>query len=167
MLKLRINPIVAKDLKSIRDYIAEDNEENAGKTIKEILARKLHQRNRYVVNRISKDEWERLISLANVLHCENPKKIEAEWIEEYRLEKGNFDITEVDKELVDEIPSETQMGKVYMRLILSTLQPEEDYIDGMIRVYNDGICEVIDNYNGSAYYEPSYMITRAYNNGGF
>lgn len=26
MLKLRINPIVAKDLKNIRDYIAEDNE---------------------------------------------------------------------------------------------------------------------------------------------
>ncbi len=29
MLKLRINPIVAKDLKNIRDYIAEDNEEYA------------------------------------------------------------------------------------------------------------------------------------------
>jgi toxin ParE1/3/4 len=27
MLKLRINPIVAKDLKNIRDYIAEDNED--------------------------------------------------------------------------------------------------------------------------------------------
>ena len=36
MLKLRINPIVAKDLKNIRDYIAEDNEEYAVKTIKEI-----------------------------------------------------------------------------------------------------------------------------------
>ena len=36
MLKLRINPIVAKDLKNIRDYIAEDNEEYAAKTIKEI-----------------------------------------------------------------------------------------------------------------------------------
>ena len=36
MLKLRINPVVADDLKSIRDYIAEDNEEYALKTIKEI-----------------------------------------------------------------------------------------------------------------------------------
>ena len=36
MLKLRINPIVAKDLKNIRDYIAEDNEEYAAKTIKEL-----------------------------------------------------------------------------------------------------------------------------------
>ena len=36
MLKLRINPIVSKDLKNIRDYIAEDKEEYAAKTIKEI-----------------------------------------------------------------------------------------------------------------------------------
>ena len=39
MLKLRINPIVAKDLKNIRDYIAEDNEEYAAKTIKEIYSK--------------------------------------------------------------------------------------------------------------------------------
>ena len=36
MLRLRINPIVVKDLKNIKDYIAEDNEEYAAKTIKEI-----------------------------------------------------------------------------------------------------------------------------------
>lgn len=40
----------------------------------ERVARKPHQRNKYVVNQILKDEWERLISLASVLHCENPKK---------------------------------------------------------------------------------------------
>ena len=39
MLKLRINPIVAKDLKKIRDYIAEDNEEYAPKTLKEIYGK--------------------------------------------------------------------------------------------------------------------------------
>lgn len=39
MLKLRINPIVAEDLKNIRDYIAEDHEEYAAKTIKEIYGK--------------------------------------------------------------------------------------------------------------------------------
>ena len=39
MLKLRINPIVAEDLKNIRDYIAEDNEEYGVKTIKEIYGK--------------------------------------------------------------------------------------------------------------------------------
>ena len=37
MLKLRINPIVVRDLKNIRDYIAEDNEEYATKTIKSFM----------------------------------------------------------------------------------------------------------------------------------
>lgn len=104
----------------------------------ERIARKLHQRNQYVVNSIPKDEWVRFISLADVLHSENPIKLEDEWVNEFQLKKGSFDITDVDEELANIIPSETQMGKVYMRLISSTLQPDEDYIDGFIRVYNDG-----------------------------
>ena len=39
MMKLRINPIVAEDLKIIKEYIAEDNEEMAVNTIQEIYAR--------------------------------------------------------------------------------------------------------------------------------
>ena len=39
MLKLRINPLVVNDLKEIRDYIAEDSEECALKTIKEIYSK--------------------------------------------------------------------------------------------------------------------------------
>ena len=133
----------------------------------ERIARKLHQRNRYVANQIGKKELVRLISLANVLHCENPLKLEDEWIHEYFLQKGTFDITDVDSDLVEKIPTATQMGKVYTRLILSTLQPGEDFIDGLLRIYNDEICDTIDNYNCSAYYEPSYAITRAYNENGF
>ena len=39
MMKLRINPIVAEDLKNIKEYIAEDNDEMAAKTIQEVYAR--------------------------------------------------------------------------------------------------------------------------------
>ena len=77
------------------------------------------------------------------------------------------DIADVDKELVDQIPSVTQMGKVYQRLILDTMLPGENYIDGIVRVYNNATCDTIDNYNCSAYYEPSYIIARAYQAGGF
>lgn len=133
----------------------------------ERVARRLQQRNSYVVNHIPRDEWMRLISLANVLHCENPLKIEDEWIEDYHLANGEFDIKHINHALTSYIPTETQMGKVYMRLILDTLSSEENYIDGLIRVYNNEICKTIDNYNCSAYYEPSYVIARAYNEGGF
>ena len=133
----------------------------------ERVARKLHQRNAYVANKIGKEELTRLISLANVLHCENPLKVEEEWIQEYELEQGTHHILDVDEDLVNNPPTATQMGKVYTRLITDTRLPEEDYIEGLLRIYNDSICQVIDNYNSSAYYEPSYVIARAYNNGGF
>ena len=54
-----------------------------------------------------------------------------------------------------------------MRLILETLSPDENYVEAILRVYNDDICKTIDNYNCSAYYEPSYVIARAYQDGGF
>ena len=36
MMQLRINPLVAKDLKSIKDFIAEDNADKALETVQEI-----------------------------------------------------------------------------------------------------------------------------------
>jgi len=133
----------------------------------EKIARTLHIRNRDVVNAIGYNELVKKISLANVLHSENPLKVVDEWIDEYDLKKGNFDILNVDKELVEKVPTETQMGKVYKRLILNTLKPNEDYIQGLIRVYNDQICEIIDDYNSSAYYEPLPTIIRSYYNSSF
>ena len=133
----------------------------------ERVARHIKQKNKYVVNTIGKDELYHLISCAEVLHCENPLKIEADWINDYELENGDYDITIVDTELAAIIPTPLDMGAVYQRLIINTLSSKEDYVDGIIRVYNDDICDVIDNYNCSAFYEPSYVIARAYQNGGF
>ncbi|MDO4617799.1 MAG: hypothetical protein Q4B03_10200 [Lachnospiraceae bacterium] len=133
----------------------------------ERVARQLHQRNRYVVNSIGGDELYHILSVANVLHSENPKQVESEWIDNYKLSASEFDIEDVDKELVDTIPTPLDMGEVYQRLIVDTMTTKENYVDGILRVYNDPICDVIDNYNCSAYYEPSYVIARAYQNGGF
>jgi hypothetical protein len=133
----------------------------------ERVARRLHQKNSYVVNKLGKENLNHLISVANVLHCKNPLDVEDEWIDEYRLEEGNLDITDVDYDLVDRIPTALQIGKVYERLIHDTAMSNETEVEGIIRVYNDEICEKIDNYNCSAYYEPSYVIARAYYQGGF
>lgn len=133
----------------------------------ERVARRLHQKNRYVVNEIGQSGLYHLISCANVLHCENPLKVEEDWIGDYNLQSGNYDITDVDKELATIIPTPLEMGEVYQRLITDTMASKEDYVDGIMRVYNDEICDVIDNYNASAFYEPSYVIARAYQAGGF
>ena len=133
----------------------------------ERVARKLKQPNKYVVNAIGHDELAKKLSLADVLHSENPLAVEADWIDAYQLRSGDYDVTKVNHDLCENIPAETQMGKVYKRLILGTLQPNEDYADAIIRVYNNPICEVIDDYNTSAYYEPSPYIARSYYANGF
>ncbi len=133
----------------------------------ERVARHIKQRNKYVVNKIGYDNLLHLLSVANVLHCLNPKQVVDDWVADYHLEQGSFDITNVDPDLCTIIPTPLDMGKVYMRLILQTRLNAEDYAQGILRVYNNELCETIDNYNGSAFYEPSYFIARAYFEGGF
>ena len=133
----------------------------------ERVARHIKQKNKYVVNAIGKDELYHLLSCASTLHCENLEKVEADWIRDYGLVEGSFDITNVDSELATLIPTSLDMGEVYQRLISDTLSRKEDFTEGILWVYNDEICDVIDNYNCSAFYEPSYVIARAYQNGGF
>ena len=133
----------------------------------ERVARRIKQKNKYVVNTIGKEELYHLLSCASALHCENPLKVEDEWIKDYNLKEGDYDITDIDYDIATIVPSYLDIGAVYQRLIIDTMSLQEDYTDGIIRVYNDNICEVIDNYNCSAFYEPSYVIARAYQNGGF
>lgn len=133
----------------------------------ERTARQLKQPNKYVANMMGHDELAKKLSLADVLHSENPLAVASDWIDEYGLQPGNFDVTQVDAELCPSIPTATQMGKVYKRLILNTMQSDEDYANAILRDYNNPICEVIDNYNTSAYYEPSPYIARSYYAGGF
>ena len=133
----------------------------------ERIARQLKQPNKYVVNTIGEKALQEKLSLANVLHSENPEAVVADWIEAYHLQPGTHDVSLVDSRYTDHIPTALQIGKVYSRLIISTLQENEDYAEGMIRIYNHPICEVIDDYNSSAYYEPSYVLTRSYWAGNF
>ena len=56
----------------------------------ERVARRLHQKNSYVVNKLGKENLNDLISVANVLHYKNPLDVEDEWIDEYRLEEGKI-----------------------------------------------------------------------------
>ena len=132
----------------------------------ERVARKLRQRNRYVVTKLGDEGLYHQLSVAQTTHSMNPEQVEDEWIDEYHLEKGDFDITDIDPIYTDKIPSPTQMGKVYARLILSVCN-SDDLLQTFHKVYNSPICEAIDNYNTSAYYEPSYVQTRALLNGGF
>lgn len=133
----------------------------------ERTARRIRQRNVYVVEKIGKAGLERQLSIAASLHCLNPEQVVAEWIDEFALESGNFDVTAVNTRFTDKVPTEIQMGKVYARLISSVTNAESNIAEEMLKLYASPICETIDNYNSSAYYEPSYVLTQAYLQGSF
>lgn len=133
----------------------------------EFVARRLKQHNSYVANKIGKEELVRILSLANVLHSENSQVIADDWIKKYSLIPDLFDVSTVNSNLCSDIPSESDMGKVYSRLIIDTLTPDENHAQAIIKVYNNPICLKIDDYNCSAYFEPSYVIAKAFHTGCF
>lgn len=132
----------------------------------ERVARKIHRRNRYVVERLGEEGLVHELSVAGTSHCLNPEQVEDEWINQYGLRQGDFDATKVDPRFTDKVPSPTQMGKVYARLV-SSLDAVDNLPETMKSVYASPVCDTIDDYNTGAYYEPSYVQTRAFLNGGF
>ena len=132
----------------------------------ERVARSIKQPNRYVVERIGKDGLARQLSIADTNHCLNPEQVVCNWKEEYHLENGTTDVTRVNSQFTDTVPTTTQMGKVYARLI-DTVSQGQDLVQSMQEVYASPICDIIDNYNTGAYYEPSYVQVRAFRNGAF
>lgn len=133
----------------------------------ERVARNLHQHNRYVVNALGYDELYRQMSLASVLHCENPLKVEHDWIEQNSLDSGDVDVTKVRDDLSVTVPTASQIAKVYKRLILSIAGDAGDWVETLIKVYNSPICVTIDDYNTSAFYQPAPVILEAYTKGAF
>lgn len=51
---------------------------------------------------------------------------------------------------------------MYIRHIIDILLSTEDYVSGIICVYNDKICETLDNYTNGTFYELSYVIAKVY-----
>lgn len=132
----------------------------------ERVARRIHQRNCYVAEHIGSEGLLHELSIAQTSHCLNPEQVESEWVETYGLQPGSFDVTKVSPRFTDKVPSPTQMGKVYARLIMS-LDSDDNLPETILAVYASPVCGIVDDYNTGAYYEPSYVQTRAFLNGGF
>ena len=121
----------------------------------EYIARKTKNTKKYVVQKLGKERMKKIYDLAEVYHSENIEKVSDEFIEECKIEEGNYDIILPCKYRV---PTYWEIGKVYRNLILMVNPNEDEYIDTLLEVHSSWIIEKIDNYNSSMYYEnPSYI----------
>lgn len=120
----------------------------------EKVSRESKQKQSYVINKIGKENINRLYRYADVFHCENPDKISYELIENNNIEMGTYDKISRCKY---KIPTYWEIGEIYARLIINV--NKEDVIDTLFEVYNSWIEEIMDNYNSSFYYEsPEYHL---------
>lgn len=97
MMKLRINPLVAEDLKSIKEFIAEDNPEMARKTVRKIydLFENIQQfpgLGSNLQKRVSfKTDYKYYVSKNYVILY----KVREEYVEIYRVVNQSQDITRI------------------------------------------------------------------------
>ena len=121
----------------------------------EYIARKTKNTKELVVEKLGKENIRKIYELAEVYHCENIEKVSDEFIEEAKINMGDYDI--ISKCEYD-VPTYWDIGKVYKRLIIMVNNDEKQYVNTLIEVLSSWIIEVIDNYNSSMYYEnPSYI----------
>ena len=124
------------------------------------IARKTKNTRTYVVNRLGKEKISKIFELAGIYHCDNPERVCDDFIESAHIETGTFD------NIADcgyAVPSYWDIGKVYKRLIKMVAEDKKtDVIDALFEVYNSFISPVIDDYNGSFYYENPLFIFECY-----
>lgn len=122
----------------------------------EYISRKTLNRNSTIVNNLGIDGVGWIYLNAEVNHCLSLEQVANEVIEEYKIENGQVDIVS-NCDVV--VPTCFDMGKVYMRLILNTLDYEytasnaetnnksRNLIEHLADVYNSWICDTIDCYD--------------------
>lgn len=121
------------------------------------ISRKTKNVRSYVVNKLGKERLEKIYDLADVYHCDNIERVCDDFIDDAKIEQGNFDNV---ADCGYSIPTYWNIGKVYKRLIKRVAEYEKiDIISALEKVYNSFISPKIDDYNSSVYYEnPEYIF---------
>lgn len=121
------------------------------------ISRKTKNVRSYVVNKLGKERLEKIYDLADVYHCDNIERVCDDFIDDAKIEQGNFDNV---ADCGYSIPTYWDIGKVYKRLIKRVAEYKKiDIISALEKVYNSFISPKIDDYNSSVYYEnPEYIF---------
>ena len=134
----------------------------------ELVARKTHSKVGDIVKALTDADIEHEIRSANVNHCLPLEQMADEWIEGYHIEKRTFDNL---SNCQYNVPSATDIGKVYQRLIVDTIgdvsdnPSTEQIVKTMREVFTSFISEAISNFNSNVYYSSPEYLKESYKAG--
>lgn len=128
------------------------------------IARKTKNTPTDVVNALGADALERIYDLADIYHSDNINRVTEDFVEECHIPIGSFDNV---GECMYAVPTHWDIGKVYKRLIqMAEAEEHNGMIQTLIKVYRSPVSQLIEDYNGSFYYENPQTIFETYRNGG-
>ena len=110
-----------------------------------------------VVEKIGKEELERLYKLATVNHCLSFEQVSDEIVEKCNISNGNYDTISNCKY---EVPSYSDIGANYKRIILNV--NNGNVIDTLYEVFTSFISDVMSNFNSDFYYQNDSYMTACY-----
>lgn len=127
------------------------------------IARKTKNRRSDVVEALGAQRLERIVELADVYHSDNIDAVSDRFIEEAGIGEGAFDNVAAARYAV---PSHWDIGRVYKRLVLAIADREGTTdVEAILRAYGSPVSALIDNYNGSFYYDSPEAVYDAYATG--
>lgn len=127
------------------------------------IARKTKNRRVDVVHALGHDRLANIVELADVYHSENIDEVSDRFIRQAGIVAGEFDNV---AEARYAVPSHWDIGKVYKRLVLMIAKDEGvDVVEAAMRAYRSPVSALIDDYNGSFFYESPQAIFAAYKYG--
>lgn len=127
------------------------------------IARKTKNRRIDVVQALGRDRLAKIIDLADVYHSENIEEVSDRFVQQADIGMGEFDNV---AEARYAVPSYWDIGKVYKRLVLMIAEDEGvDVAEAAMRAYRSPVSALIDDYNGSFFYESPQAIFAAYKYG--
>ena len=114
-----------------------------------------------VVKHIGRKMIAHLLEYADVNHCLPLQQVADEVIEDTALASGTFDNV---SECRYRVPTETEIGKVYQRLVLA-VNRGEPYEDTIYNVFTSYITDEISYFNSNVYYSSPQYLELSYYNG--
>ncbi|WP_304596681.1 hypothetical protein [Adlercreutzia caecimuris] len=124
------------------------------------IGRKTNNQRSDVVDALGRDRIAKIIELADVYHSDNIDAVSDSFIAAAGLADGTFDNVSAAKYAV---PSHWDIGKVYKRLIMSIAENQAvSDVEALFRAYHSPVSPLIDDYNGSFFYESPSAILHAY-----
>lgn len=126
----------------------------------EYIGRKTNNHRSYVVTTIGLEGLNKLYELASVNHCLSFEQVSDEVIEQYKIQKGNFDTISTCKY---EVPNYKDIGANYKRLIINISQEQnKNIIKTLYEVFNSFISDAMSNFNSDFYYQNDSYFKACY-----